>query len=156
MTSASKTLSASQIEAMRQEHIGRLFLRAHRAFSEKAYVYLQQDGHEGLSIIHTALLAHLDLEGTHISTLADRAGVTKQTMGQLVNDLEKKGYIRREPDPHDRRATRVMFTESGWEFLRSAYHTKQAIEAEYAAILGEDRFRLLRELLTELLDATGS
>lgn len=155
MTLTGDTLSVSQIETMRQEHIGRLFLRAHRAFSEKAHAYLQQDGHEGLSIIHTSLLAHLDLEGTHISTLAERAGVTKQTMGQLVTDLEEKGYIHREPDPHDRRATRVMFTQSGWEFLRSAYRTKVAIEAEYATILGEERFTLLRQLLTELLDATS-
>jgi DNA-binding MarR family transcriptional regulator len=145
-------LTAAQINALRQEHIGRLFLRAHRAFSELAYQKLSTYGHHGLSVSHTGLLAHLDLDGTHISVLAERAGVTKQAMGQLVADLEQKGYVTRVPDEADRRAILVRFTQAGWQFLQDAYRVKQEIEAEYTKILGAEQMAQLRELLTLLVE----
>ena len=108
--------------------------------------------HEGLTVYHTALISNLDIEGTRITTLADRAGMTKQAMGQLVNDLEARGYIRREPDPNDKRAVLIKFTDLGWQFLQDAFEFKKEIEAEYATILGDDGIQTLRRLLDQLLD----
>src|SRR4029077_20544525 len=144
-------LTGQQIEEMRQEHIGRLLLRAHRSFSESAFRKLRERGHDGLGIAHTALLAHLDLEGTQATVLAERAGITKQAMGQLVADLVKKGYVQRLADPGDRRATKIMFTEAGWQFLRDAYFVKKEIEADYTALVGEERMEQLRSILRTLL-----
>jgi DNA-binding MarR family transcriptional regulator len=144
-------LATQQIEEMRQQHIGRLLLRAHRSFSESAFRKLCERGHEGLGIAHTALLAHLDLEGTQVTVLAERAGITKQAMGQLVADLMKKGYVQRLADPTDRRATKIKFTEAGWQFLRDAYFVKKEIEADYSALVGEERMEQLRSILRTLL-----
>jgi len=148
-------LTEAQIQALRQENIGRLFLRAHRAFAELAYEKLHERGHRGLSIIHTALLAHLDMRGTQVTTLADRAGITKQAMGRLVDELEAKGYVESAPDPADGRAKRVTFTERGWQFLLDAYEVKQEIEAAYAAVLGEDGMAQLRASLEKLLNSAN-
>ncbi len=152
MSDFETSIPPEQIQALRQENIGRLFLRAHRAFSELAYQKLHAYGHTNLSISHTGLLANLDMEGTHITVLADRAGVTKQAMGQLVADLEEKGYVTRVVDPADRRASLVKFTASGWRFLQDAYQVKQEIEAEYSAILGEQHMEELRQMLTLLVE----
>lgn len=140
-----------EIAAFRQEHIGRLFLRAHRAFSERAFEKFQSYHHPGLRFTHMALIAQLDLEGTYITTLAERAGITKQAMSQLVDELESRGYVGRAPDPQNRRATLVTFTEAGVHLLQDAYRVKQEIEAEYVAVLGEDGFNQLRSLLVKLL-----
>jgi DNA-binding MarR family transcriptional regulator len=142
------------IAALRQGNIGRLFQRAARAYSDLALIKLRESGHEGLTLFHTALISNLDLEGTRITILAERAGVSKQAMGQLVADLEQRGYIERAPDPSDGRASLVKFTEQGWEFLQDAYRVKQAIEARYAEVLGEDDMNSLWELLKKLLDNT--
>jgi DNA-binding MarR family transcriptional regulator len=144
--------NAAEIARLREQHIGRLFLQAHRMFSDIAYEKLHQRGHIGLTIRHTALLAHLDLEGTSITTLAERAGITKQAMGQLVTELSDKGYIESTPDPTDGRARQVRFLKHGWEFLQDAYHVKREIEAEYAAILGEAELEQLRTLLQTLIN----
>jgi DNA-binding MarR family transcriptional regulator len=141
-----------RIADWRQRHIGRLFLRAHRDFSERALEKLSARGHGGLGLAHTTLLPHLDLDGTRITTLAERAGITKQAVGQLVADLEQRGYVARAVDPTDRRATLVFFTEDGRRFLRDAEQIKYEIEAEYAAILGAERLDALREALVTLLD----
>ena len=141
-----------ELFALRQQNIGRLFQRAARAYSEIALVKLHKHGHEGLTLFHTALISNLDVEGTRITTLADRAGVTKQAMGQLVSELEARGYIQREPDPEDKRASRIKFTKLGWQFLEDAFEVKQEIEADYAITIGEEGMRQLHSLLNRLLD----
>jgi DNA-binding MarR family transcriptional regulator len=141
-----------QLDELRQQHIGRLLLRAQRGFSVRANEKLRQLGHGGLSLAHTNLLAHLDLQGTRITTLAERVGVTKQAVGHLVLDLEQKGYIERAVDPDDRRATIVTFTDAGWRFLRDAHQVKREIEAEYSALLGKQGMQALRSLLTSLVE----
>jgi DNA-binding MarR family transcriptional regulator len=152
MSEARSPVEIEQIAELRQQHIGRLLLRAHRDFSLRSVEKLRARGHAGLSLAHTGLIAHLDLDGTRITTLAERVGVTKQAVGHLVQDLEQKGYIERSTDPSDRRATIVRFTEAGWQFLRDAHVVKREIEAEYTAILGTEQMQELRSALTLLLE----
>lgn len=141
-----------QMAELRETHIGRLLLRAQRAFSLRSIHKLRKMGHTGLSLAHTNLLAHLDMEGTRITVLAERIGVTKQAVGQLVLELEQKGYIGRSVDPTDRRAAIITFTVAGWQFLLDADQIKREIEAEYTAILGPEGMQNLRALLTNLIE----
>lgn len=152
---SSEVVNDEQLAEMRQQHIGRLLQQAYRGFNNRAIAKLRQRGHTGLTLAHTLLLSHLDLNGTHITVLADRAGITKQSMGQLVLDLEKRGYIERSVDLSDRRATLIRFTNAGWQFLRDAYEIKKEIEAEYQAILGAEEMKQLRILLQRLLEQEG-
>lgn len=145
-------LTVEQIEELRQEHIGRLLLRAHRAFSERALRKLRRRGHTHLSMVHTTLLPHLDVNGTQATVLAERAGMTKQAAGRVIADLEREGYVQRFPDPTDQRASSIVFTDAGWQFLVDAYHVKKEIETEYTALLGEERMQQFRNTLQELLD----
>jgi DNA-binding MarR family transcriptional regulator len=144
------------LEEARQQHIGRLFLRAARSFNVLALQKLQAQGHTALSLAHTNLLPHLDTTGTRIVTLAERAGMTKQAAGQLVAELEQHGYVERGPDPTDGRAIRVQFTEAGWQYLLDAHTVKQAIQAEYRTTLGEPSWEGLNAALEKLLDQRSS
>jgi DNA-binding MarR family transcriptional regulator len=144
-------IDVEQLAESRQQNIGRLFQRASRAFSIQATEKLRARGHGRLSLAHTTLLSYLDLEGTRITVLAERAGMTKQSMGQLVAELEQHGYVARKDDPSDRRATLVIFTEAGWKFLLDAWAIKREIEAEYAALLGAERLEELRASLSLLI-----
>jgi|SRR5689334_3683743 DNA-binding MarR family transcriptional regulator len=146
-----ESLTVEQLEELRREHIGRLLLRAHRAFSERALRKLRQRGHTRLSMAHTTLLPHLDVNGTQATVLAERAGITKQAAGRIIADLEHEGYVLRLPDPSDQRASIIVFTDAGRQFLVDAYHVKKEIEAEYTALLGEERMRQLRNTLEDLL-----
>ncbi|MCC6791317.1 MAG: winged helix-turn-helix transcriptional regulator [Thermomicrobiales bacterium] len=135
------------VAALRDRHIGRLLLRAHRAFSARAVAKLHERGYAGISLAHIALLPHLDEAGTRVTTLAERAGMTKQGMGQLVGDLERQGYVERTPDPSDARATLVRFTGSGRDLLGDAVEVTQELEQEYAALLGREHLDDLRAML---------
>lgn len=140
-------IDVQQLKDLREENIGRQLLHAHRDFSTRAYEKLHKRGHTGLTLNHSALLANLDLDGTRITVIAERAGMTKQSMGELAQDLEKKGYIERTTDPTDRRATIIKFTEAGCRYLIDAYEIKCEIEKEYAALIGVEGIAHLREML---------
>jgi DNA-binding MarR family transcriptional regulator len=144
---------ANAIKALRAAHIGRLLLDAQRNYSLTALAKLRERGHVGLTLAHTNLLAHLDVDGARITVLAERAGVTKQAVGNLVADLEAHGYVSKEIDPNDGRATIVTYTDSGWQFLRDAHDVKQEIEAAYSAVLGERGLQKLRKSLMTLLES---
>lgn len=148
-----ESLTDGQLEELRQEHIGRLLLRAHRAFSERALRKLRQRGHIRLSMVHTTVLPHLDVNGTQATLLAERVGITKQAAGRVIADLEREGYVRRLPDPTDQRASVIVFTSAGRQFLVDAYYVKKEIEEEYAALLGAERMQQLRSMLQDLLNS---
>jgi DNA-binding MarR family transcriptional regulator len=141
------------IESIRQDNIGRLMLRAYRLYIERSLEKLERYGHLRLTISHASILAYIDPEGTHISVLAERLGVTKQAMGQFVAELERRNYVVREIDPTDRRAILVRFTERGAQFIKDAYAVKLEMEAEYSAALGGDenieQFRTMLKPLQE-------
>ena len=149
-------LTVEQLEDLRQEHIGRLLLRAHRAFSERALRKLRKLGHTRLSMVHTTLLPHLDVNGTQATVVAERAGITKQAAGRVIADLEREGYVQRLPDPSDQRASMIVFTDAGRQFLVDAYEVKKEIEGEYTALLGAERMHQLRSILQGLLGDNDS
>lgn len=149
---AGNFMELEQIQSSRNENIGRLFLRAHRDFQVRSAKKLAAHGYGDLNLAHLTVISHLDTQGTRIVTLAERASMTKQSMGQLVQELEEKGYVEREPDPTDRRAALIKFTDSGMRFLADIQPLKQEIEAEYTALLGADGLETLRKLLTLIVD----
>jgi DNA-binding MarR family transcriptional regulator len=150
-----ESLAASlQLQELRERHVGRLLLRAHRAFSARAVEKLRERSYEGISLAHLNLLSHLDVEGTRITALAERGGMTKQGMGQLVRDLERQGYVALAPDPSDGRATLVRFTDAGQRFLRDAVAVTNDLETEYAAVLGQRRLHELKTTLNAIVEAS--
>src|SRR5579859_7343846 len=56
--------------------------------------------------------------GSRLTELAKRAGITKQSMGEMVDSLEQRGYVERIPDPTDARATLIRRTQRGWELTQ--------------------------------------
>lgn len=143
---------SNQIQHLRDHHIGRLFLQAHRAYSAHAIEELRARGYTELGAAHAAILPHIEVNGTRATVIAERAGMTKQAAGQVVDDLARQGLVERIPDPDDRRASLVVFTDSGWDYLRAASTLKQEIEAEYAHVLGPDAFATLCDNLARILD----
>ena len=107
-------------------------------------------GFDDLRPAHTAVFQHIEANGSRLTDLAERAQITKQSMGYLVDDLEQLGYLERRPDPTDRRATLICLTERGWDEVQTALAIIAAIEDEWASRLGKDRMRQLREALIEL------
>ncbi len=101
---------------------------------------------------HSAVMAHIDIDGgTRLSTIAARANITPQAVGELVDDLERLGYVVRQPDPDDRRAKRIVLTDRGRESVAAALETIAALEAELEDLLGSDKLAELHDSLSQIL-----
>jgi DNA-binding MarR family transcriptional regulator len=134
-------------------HIGRLFRDAFALFEDDLLEGLHRAQVTSVRPTHQAVLRYLDADtGTRSSTLAERAGLTRQALTQIVDDLERLGYVERRPDPGDRRAKLVVYTEQGREAFESGRHVIEDIERRYAELLGEADFDDLRAALTRLLE----
>jgi DNA-binding MarR family transcriptional regulator len=107
---------------------------------------------------HGAVLAYLDAEGTRPSELARLAGRNKQTMGAIIDELERLGYVERTPDPADRRAKLIVPTERGLRFMDLTDDFVRQIEQGLAGLLGAEPYRAFRAALgqaTTSLPAAG-
>jgi len=103
---------------------------------------------------HGNVLEQLELEdGLRLTDLAARAGMTAQSMGELVDDLEAKGYLARRPDPSDRRAKRIYLTERGQHNARVAKRIIRDVERDLAQRLGPEQYHLLRRTLEATIAA---
>ena len=144
---------ARRLEAAKRASVGQLLLRAARLFNERAVRRVQGGGEPRFRLAHTRLFPHIDLEGTRLTELARRAGVTKQAVGPLVAELESIGVLRREPDPEDGRAQRVRFTDHGLRTLLHGLSMLGELEEELAAEIGPARMRALGDSLAVLVGA---
>jgi DNA-binding MarR family transcriptional regulator len=87
--------------------------------------------------------------------LGEHLGVTKQAAVQLVDELEKRGYVERRPHPTDRRSRLVSLTPRGWQCIERVVALSRQAEARWAELVGVDRLTRLREdLLTFVEDAS--
>jgi DNA-binding MarR family transcriptional regulator len=92
-------------------------------------------------------------EGMRLTDLAGFAGMTKQGVGEIVDELVEKGYAKRIPDPEDGRAKLIQLTDKGVEAQKTGRKLFAKVEARWAKRYGEKRMRLLRELLEEIIAA---
>lgn len=111
---------------------------------------LVERGHEAVRPAHAAVFQYLDDTGTTVSLLAERARMTKQAMAELVRHLETHDYVRRVPDPADKRAKLVLPTARGAEVVEIAQSLVPEIEARIADVLGAERTAALRTDLETL------
>jgi DNA-binding MarR family transcriptional regulator len=140
------------LRAWRDQTLYRLLLRASRAETTTTLERVHQLGYTDVSLADTNLLANLDIEGTSISALARRAGVTRQAASQQVAALERAGYVERRPSDADGRAVSVIQTARGRALLEDALGIVEDLEAAYASHLGAARLTELKESLVSLLD----
>ncbi|MFI9382373.1 MarR family winged helix-turn-helix transcriptional regulator [Kutzneria sp. NPDC052558] len=110
------------------------------AIQQELFATLATQGFDDLQPRHGAVLAYLDVEGVRATDLARLSGQHKQVIGTMVDELESLGYVRRKPDPADRRAKLVCPTERGQAQMRAADKIMAAIQDRHARRLGRDAF----------------
>ncbi|MEI7762861.1 MAG: MarR family transcriptional regulator [Comamonadaceae bacterium] len=91
-----------------------------------------------LSASHIHITRHLALEGSRLTELAQRAGVSKQAMGKLVEQCEAWGLVGKMADPRDARARRIVFTSVGLTWLQAFGDAVAQAQDELRAAVGAE------------------
>ena len=125
----------------------RLISQTLTAFSEDLYRRLAAAGFGDIRPGHGCVFGHIDPEGSRLTDMADRAGMTKQSVGEVATDLERRGYLERFPDPTDGRVKIIRLTDHGREAQRVGRQLIDEIEREWAERYGEAEIATLRGTL---------
>jgi DNA-binding MarR family transcriptional regulator len=99
---------------------------------------------------HGCVFRFIREEPLRLTELATLAGMTKQSIGEVIDNLVELGYVKRVPDPQDRRAKLLCLTERGEEAQKVGLGLFRKVEQRWARRYGPERFSQLRELLEEI------
>ena len=142
----------AELEALKAASVAQVLFRAARLLHEHALGQMRaRMGLETLREAHAQLFPHIDLEGTRLTTLAERLGVSKQAVGQLVEELVGFGVLVRAPDPTDGRAKLIRFREDGPHTLVEGMRLLREVDAQIEGVIGQEAGAQLRAHLVALV-----
>ena len=137
------------VSGWRQAHLGHWLALASQKFDARVLVLMARNdrmplalanlcarGH--LTAAHVHITRHLAPGGSRLSDLAQRAGISKQAMGKLVDQCEAWALVQREADPVDARARRVVFTDAGLAWLQAYEEAVRQAESELRDAVGPE------------------
>ena len=141
--------NASQPSGWRQSHLGHWLAQASKRFDARVLALMAANdrtplalanlaGRGHLTASHVHITRHLALDGSRLTDLAARAGVSKQAMGKLVNQCEAWGLVQRQSDRRDARACLVMFTPAGLSWLHAFEEAVAQAQSELHAAVGDN------------------
>ncbi|MBR0681832.1 winged helix DNA-binding protein [Roseomonas eburnea] len=133
--------------------LGALLRLPHDALQREIYGSLAARGFPEIRPAHSAVFRHIGLHGSRLTTLAERAGMTKQSMAYLVDGLAAAGHVTSTPDPDDGRARIVRLTPKGERVLAELLALSAEAEARVAARIGDRRAARLRRYLEQWVAA---
>jgi len=140
------------LEQAKRASFAQLLFKCARLLNDVALARARARSGLEIRAAHTSLFPHIDLEGTRLTELARRLGVSKQATGQLVDEMVEMGVLERVADPEDARAKRIRFARRrGALALMEGLAVLGEIESELADKLGRRRVDALHDTLLELL-----
>jgi DNA-binding MarR family transcriptional regulator len=138
---------STDIDHIRRLPFIRLLGEAFDDFSDELTRRVQAAGYTDLRPGHGCLFGNIDSDGSRLTELAERARMTKQSVGEVASDLEARGYVERVPDPNDGRAKIIRLTARGREAQAIGRGLIDDIERDWAQRFGAEQMAALRKAL---------
>ena len=132
---------------------------ADRAFQAHMVESAHERGRPDIKPSHNAVFAYLGETPRRAADLAVVAGMTRQSMGELVRELVDLNILEMVPDPDDGRAKLVTYSAEGKRFASTGFRHLRAIEDRFAAEFGDDyeaARRVLERTAEVLADVPGT
>ena len=126
--------------------------RAARALQADMIRRAHADGHTELRMAHNSVFGTLHAGGARAADMAARAGITRQSMGEVIRELVALGILEMRADPADGRAKVVDYTEHGLEVAGDGYRYLIELERRFAEEFGEHEYEVVRDVLARLVD----
>src|ERR671937_637983 len=140
-------------ERATRENLGFLVAKASQRWNELLYERFAREGYPEVRPAYGSILLPLfEQDGLRMGELARRARLSKQTMTTMVRLLERDGLVRREPDPHDGRAFRIVLTDRARRFEPVAERTLEELAALAQQRFGDRRLASVKHALKEWIE----
>jgi DNA-binding MarR family transcriptional regulator len=126
--------------------------RANRALQSDMVRGAQAAGYDWAKYAHNAVFGTLGSGGNRATDMAAEAGITRQSMGEVIRELVGLGILEMTPDPADRRAKLVRFTPAGREMASTGRRHIIDLERRFAEEFGEEEYETARRVLERVAD----
>jgi DNA-binding MarR family transcriptional regulator len=146
-------MSTKDVTAPDGPSTAQLFRTAYNLLSQAVFNHLAASGFGDLRPAHGNVLERLTyVNEARLSVMASKAGMTAQSMGELVDDLEQRGYLTRRNDPADRRAKLVRLTAKGSRVSAAAAEAVAAEERRLETMLGPQGHARVRTIVSRIIE----
>jgi DNA-binding MarR family transcriptional regulator len=145
--------NSKEFKELRDSSIGQQLVRAARVYSD--FLFRQIKDHldaPGFRPSHFQLFAHIPLEGTTTVELANKLGVSKQSMSVLINEMLEMDILLKCENPNDKRSFLIKFQMSEDGPLKSGMRLIKSFDQELADLLGKKLSHQLESKLTTVID----
>jgi DNA-binding MarR family transcriptional regulator len=131
--------------------MGMVANRLNKGLEAEFFRRLAEAGHSVLRMPHTMLLENLPEGGARSGVLASLLGISKQAVGEIVDDLEAAEYISRVADPADRRAKLVVLSPKGAAAFTEVFEILSGMDREFSDAVGAERYAEARTTFIQLI-----
>jgi DNA-binding MarR family transcriptional regulator len=129
-----------------------LVVGAARSVTDRLNAAVAEAGIEDMSSRYGFVIRALSAGGRTLTELAEMLAVSKQAAIKVVDEMERRGFLTRVPDPRDRRAKRLELTERGRRVRAAALAASHELERELRAELGDGDVEAMRRALLRFLE----
>jgi DNA-binding MarR family transcriptional regulator len=148
--SSSRFTNSAHAEPLGPPLIGALLRQPWEAVQEHMLERLHANGFADFDASYLIVFQYPGPQGERPSELAARLRISKQALNHLLGQLERRGYIKRQPGDDDRRSKRVTLTARGIRAGTTMREAVSELEETWTRQLGSKRFNQLRNLLHHL------
>lgn len=135
-----------------EQPLGRFLIVLFRQFEDELIQTLHRKGYHRVTASDFSVLRHVDPKGISIVEIAELAGISKQAVSKTVQQLEREGLLKKQSDPNDLRAIKVVFTKKGTHLIELCIAIIRSIEKKYSKTLGGDvHLNHLKSILMSLI-----
>ncbi len=135
-------------------NFGVLLFVPYRHMENRILQAVKDAGYDDMTLAQARVFQRIAPGGSRLTDLAEQSQMTKQSVAGLVDELERMRYVKRVPDPNDRRARLIQIDKRGRRAARAAQTVHDEIQLEWRSHLGARRFSQLRGMLEDLRDIT--
>jgi DNA-binding MarR family transcriptional regulator len=125
--------------------------RANRALQSDMVRRAHAAGHTEVKMAHNSVFGTLHADGARAAEMAARAGITRQSMGEVIRDMVGLDLLEMQSDPHDGRAKVVTYSEHGLAVAGDGFEYLIALERRLADEFGEQEYAVVRDVLARLV-----
>jgi DNA-binding MarR family transcriptional regulator len=131
--------------------IGGLLRMVWQIHRDRMYERLVGAGYPDVTRAQFALLRFPGVDRMRPSEAAELAGLSKQTVNDLLGELERSGYLERRPHPADGRGRIIRLTSRGKRLQRTTHRISRELESAWAEQIGSERIASLKSTLQDML-----
>jgi len=139
-------------EALSQHSWGKAINKLKKHFDTWVSEQLLAHNVDDFKLAYMPLIMNIGIAGITNTDLAKRAGITKQGMSQIVQELEEKKYIKIQANPDDKRSSIIYLTDKGKEFILTCRGRQKELHADLQKRFGKKKFEMVLDAMFEVVE----